>query len=460
MTNKKLINILKKSQEEFSKNNFLKSISHCRKAIKQFPSITSTYKLLATNYIQLKRFKEAEVTVQQALALNTDIDDELMHLLGCIYNSMEMYEKSLNVLETLFNRTGNTKLLLDIGLNLAALGNFNDARDVYFKLLELDPDNVSAKFNLSTILLYFHDFETAWTLFHSRLQRSELIDKVHWYGNQWQGEPLTNKRVLIWPEQGIGDNFLYCSCFNEAIADAAHCYILCDSRSKALYQHNFPDATIISDIELKSMNGSPFKVDVQILSGSLTYLYRSTIDSFVKQQDLKIPDELVKEKAVQLSNRKLKVGLSWFHGKENNGNEYSMYLDNLLPLLKIDSIEWVNLQFGHWEKEVISIQKKHGIELSSFNDSSAAGDFSSYGALIKNLDLVIAPSNAAFMYAARLGVKSWIFTPIPDYHFGEGEANSLWFNDVKQFCRKNEDNWDNVVASLMQEVQLLLETIR
>lgn len=455
MSDKKLNNLLKKAKEAFSNKYFLKSITLCRKAIKQFPNNVVAYKLLATSLIQLKRFQEAENVVKQALRL--DNNDSLIQLLGCIYTSLGMYEVSLNLLEALFNRTGKPQILLDIGLNLESLGNFQDARDVYLKLLELDPENTSAQFNLSIILLYFQEFKMAWTLFHSRLQKPEILQKIHWYGEQWQGESLIDKRVLIWPEQGVGDNFLYTSCFENIIDDASHCYILCDARFKTLFQTNFPSASIITDVELNVMEKSPFKIDVQILAGSLTYLYRSSVKDFDRQKNLQIPDHVIKEKSKRLSSKKLRVGISWFHGKVNDGNSFSMMLEELVPLLKLDDIEWVNLQFGSWEREVIALKEKHNINLSSWEDASAAGDFEHYGALIKSLDLVIAPSNAAFMYAARLGVKSWTFNPIPDYLLGEDENNSLWFSDVKQFSRLHDDSWINVVTALTAEVRSLLK---
>jgi tetratricopeptide (TPR) repeat protein len=451
-------NLLKKAQAEFANNNFLKSISLCRKVIKKHPESLNAHKVLATCLVKLERFKEAEITVKKAMSLDKDKDDSLTHLLGCIYTSLEMYDKSLNLLEALFNKTGDPKVLLNIGLNLQSLGHFQDAKDVFLKFLEFDPENIMAQLNLSIILLYFKEFEVAWTLHHSRLQTPEILDKVHWYGQQWQGESLINKRVLIWPEQGVGDHFLYTSCFDEAISDALHCYVVCDERFKSLYQANYPDATIITDVELYALNVSPFNIDVQILAGSLTYLYRASLNDFSRQKDLQIPEKSIKEKGLRLSSKKLRVGISWFHGRENDGNSFSMNLEELLPVLQIENIEWVNLQFGNWQKEVLALNKKHNIALSFWPDSSAAGDFEQYGALIKNLDLVISPSNAAFMYAARLGVKSWTFNPISDYHFGEDTDKSPWFNDVKQFCSSNDDNWENVVNSIKAEVHALLES--
>lgn len=457
MTELKALKILKKASSESAKENFIKSISLCKKVINLSPDSTHAYKLLATNLMQLRRFSEAESAIKKTIILLDDEDEITMHhLLGCLYNESGQRLKSLNLLESLFNRTGDIDVLLDIGLCLANMGQYEDARNVYLKLLELDPSNKSAQFNCWHILIYFKDFQKGWLFFHSRLQRPEIKKNIRWYGPQWSGEPLVGKTVLIWPEQGIGDNLFYSSCFSEAVADARHCYILCDTRLKALYEYNFPNATILSKFDLDDLLNTSFEIDIQILAGSLSYLYRSSMEQFKRQKCLKLPIEQIKSIADRLSVDKIKVGISWFHGKVNDHDEYSMFLEELVPLLQIEGVEWVNLQFGDWAKEASAIEAKHGIVLRHWQDCTAEGDFIDYGELINNLDLVIAPSNAAFMYSARLGVKTWLFTPTPAYEIDEDDINSLWYEDIKQFCKGENDDWNSVVHKLCRELNGIL----
>jgi len=460
MNDKKSIKILAKASKETSANNYLKAIALCKKSIGVSSKNHLAYQLLATNLTQLKRFKEAEVVLKKAITLSPDSESEkLIHLLGCNYTERGRYLQSLDTLETLFNRTGNIKILIDIGLCFHQMGDFRAARDVYFKLIELDPDNINAKFHLFAILVFFKEFKMAWTFFHSRLQLPEIKDKINWYYPAWMGQRLAGKRVLISSEQGIGDNLFYTSCFSEAVAEAEHCYILCDARLVSLYQYNFPNATVLSEVEKEKLRGIVKFADFQILAGSLSYLYRSSINDFSQQKKLLIPNELITNKNSRLSNKKLRIGLSWFHGRVNENCEYSMLLEELLPLFKIANVEWVNLQFGDWEKEACTLKNRHGVELKHWSDCCPTGDFIEYGSLICNLDLVIAPSNASFMYAARLGIKTWIFVPRPDYAIDEDGASSLWYDNVQQFCQYEEESWDNIIEKMRREIILLVEKI-
>ena len=457
--NSKQLLKLKQASAEAKKGNYQKSITHCKKILKKNPEIANAYKLLATNLIALRRFDEVEIALKKVIPIVDEADTySLLHLLGCNYISQLNYKKALNVLEDLFNETGDSKILLDIALAHFKLGDYEAARDVYFALIEREPDNHQAKFNLYPILLHFQDYKGAWACFHSRLYRQEIIDQVHWFAPQWNGESLVGKNVLIYPEQGIGDNLAYTGCFSEAIEDALHTHIVCDNRLKGLYKTNFPSATILSYDDVNSQQSINAELDVQILAGSLTYLYRDSAAAYQKQKILHIDPAVVKNTSALLDNKKLRIGLSWFHGRVNDGNAYSMYLEELLPLLKIEGIEWVNLQFGEWNKEVQNIKDKHGIPITHIDSCSASGDFNQYGSLIANLDLVISSSNAALMLASRLGVKTWMFLPGKQKGIKlNSNQDSLAIKNARVFYKDLAPTWDDVINKFCDEINALPE---
>jgi len=448
---------LQKASKEATRGNVTKSISLCKKAISQSSENSNAYKLLATNLIKQQRFDEVETVLKKVISIVSEEDSyALLHLLGCNYINQQNYSDALSTLESLFNRNGDSKVLLDIALTYFNLGNYEAARDIYLKLIELEPNNHQAKFNLYPILLYLKDYQNAWICFHSRLERQEIKDQVHWFAPPWSGESLVDKNILIYPEQGIGDNLAYAGCFAEAIADAKQTHIVCDNRLKGLYQHNFPTATIHSYDDVNSAQAVDAELDLQILAGSLPYFYRLTEQAFLNEPPLSVCKALQQEKASRLSGKRLKVGLSWFHGRVNDGNANSMYLEALLPLLKNEDIEWVNLQFGEWQPEASALQSKHGINITHLDDCCASGDFHNYGALIASLDLVISASNAALMLASRLGVKSWMFLPAPTTFLERNDFNDAkTMKQARRFYRDNGEDWRAVIAEMHDAIKLL-----
>lgn len=443
-----------KAQQANTEQKYLDAIKHCRKAIKMDQQNIPAHQLLSIALTKLCRYHEATPIIKSAILLNKNGNNTtLLHLLGCNYIYTEQYSMSLNILEKEFHQTGNLNILLDIGLNLAEQGAYHDARNIYLKLLKQQPDNHQAQFNLYSIMLYFHNFTHAWFLFHSRLQRQDLQQEVQWLSKQWEGESLHNKNILVWSEQGVGDNLLYSSCLAEAIQDAQQVLVVCDERCIRLFQDNFPQATFLSIRQINQQRALPFPLDLQILAGSLTYLYRQQHADFSRQQSLRISASVLSQNMQQWENNKLKVGISWFHGRINNGNRYSMPLAQLLPLFALPNIEWVNLQFGEYHKELAALEQRHNLHIHNFKSNQAKDDFANYGALISQLDIVIAPSNATFMFAARLGIESWLFTPKPDVLLGPDPTQSPWFENVKQFCKPLGEDWKKVIDKMVLQLQ-------
>ena len=459
MKQKKSLLKLKKASVAVGKEDYITSIRLCKELIKKVPKNISALKLLATSFIALKRYDEAEVTLKRVIILVSQTESySLLHLLGCNYISQQDNNNALDILETLFNKTGDSKILLDIALAHFNLGNYDTARDVYLKLIELEPNNHQAKFNLYPILLHLKDYKNAWVCFHSRLERQEIKDQVHWFAPQWSGESISGKNILIYPEQGIGDNLAYTGCFSEAIADASKTSIVCDNRLKGLYKHNFPKATVFSYEDVNREQTVKGDFDCQILAGSLPYFYRLDEESFLNEPKLHVLEELQQEKMTQLSDKKLKIGLSWFHGRVNDGNANSMYLEELLPLLKNKNIEWVNLQFGEWQPEVNALERKYGIKISHFEDCAASGDFDHYAALIASLDLVVAASNAALMLASRLGVNAYMFLPGSSQEKNiSNNQEVLYGKNTRVFYKERATNWDTLVLQLCNEIEPLLK---
>ena len=119
-------------------------------------------------------------------------------------------------------------------------------------------------------------------------------------------------------------------------------------------------------------------------------------------------------------------------------------------------MEWVNLQFGDWEKEVEVINEEHGIQITHLENCSASGDFNQYGSLIANLDLVISAGNAALMLATSLGIKSFLFLPGFDEKIDRNYIKGLpTINNTYNFYKGSDKNWSEVVDQICNEIRVL-----
>ena len=84
----------------------------------------------------------------------------------------------------------------------------------------------------------------------------------------WDGSSLADKTILVYGEQGIGDEIMFASCLPELIEQADRCLVACEPRLVPLFRRSFPTATVVSIDDIRSGKNVPHldDLDVQILS--------------------------------------------------------------------------------------------------------------------------------------------------------------------------------------------------
>jgi hypothetical protein len=84
---------------------------------------------------------------------------------------------------------------------------FAEAEGAWRRTLALAPDYPEAAFILGAVLLAQGRFAEAWPLYDERPARRGMLRRGLKFP-EWRGEPLAGKRLLIWREQGFGDQIM------------------------------------------------------------------------------------------------------------------------------------------------------------------------------------------------------------------------------------------------------------
>jgi tetratricopeptide (TPR) repeat protein len=100
----------------------------------------------------------------------------------------------------------------NLGLVLQDLGQLESAESSYRRALEIKPDMVEIHLNLCLLLLSQGRYIEAWPEYEARYDpsysgRQSVPPDLPF--TRWQGEPLVGKSIVIWPEQGFGDEIQY-----------------------------------------------------------------------------------------------------------------------------------------------------------------------------------------------------------------------------------------------------------
>ena len=212
---------------------------------------------------------------------------------------------------------------IEIGLMLAELAkaqeDFDTAEKILRNLVRLHPEVPECKWNLSLILLRRGNLKEGWDFYEVRWEWSKFPSSPRKFdAPRWDGkESLESKNILVWGEQGVGDQLRFFTLLSNMITANPNAKITleCDAKINSLVKAWYPEL-IVQPFGMNDTTGleeySHF--DYQYPCGSLPRLYFQSLDSISvsKFRRLKISRDARENILSYLpKNRKLVVGISW-----------------------------------------------------------------------------------------------------------------------------------------------------
>jgi tetratricopeptide (TPR) repeat protein len=317
--------------------------------------------------------------------------------------------------------------------------------------LRLNPTLANTDNFDSISLLSQGNLEKGWLAFEWRNTVGSLgpfTDKV------WNGESLSGQTVLVWGEQGIGDQIMFSTCLQDIIENAEHVIIGIDERLVKLFQRSFPKAAVhgvarytasgkIHVQDFKWLESHP-PVDFFILQGSLARIFRPSIKSFpsISNRLIGAPERLEYwgRKLAKLGPGK-KIGISWrSHIVERQSKSYPE-LPLWQPLFEIKDAHFICMQAGVTAEEVQMIKENFGVNIISFSEIDLTEDLDDMAALCGSLDSVVTTMVALQWLAAAIGTPAW--TIARGQRKSEwcmlGHEYYPWFPDLKVCLERSDD---------------------
>lgn len=268
---------------------------------------------------------------------------------------------------------------------------------------------------------------------------------------RWRGEPFTG-RLLVRAEQGIGDELLYSSLFNELRQRHPDVIIDCDARLLPLFTRSFPDLEFIAR---SAPEDDPRRRGYvrQCLMGDLPVLFRRTASDFPASPGWLQPDpvqrEALRARYAASHPGQLRVGLSWRSSHPGNGTAKSLTLLQLLPLLQLPNVQFFSLQYGDTAQELADLSARTGIVIARDPAIDPTRDLDGLAAQMAAMDLVISTSNSTVHLAGALGLPVWILLHrdrgLP-WYWGYDGATTPWYPATQLLRCARRGAWEPVIA--------------
>jgi len=400
---------------------------------------------------QLERYEEAKHLLNQLLTLQPEHLGAHLQLAEILRESGDIRHAVDYAQRAVALAPGEPNALNSLGNMLRDAGQMDQAIACFTEALAIQPTLATAKLGLAFVHLIQENFTEGWPLYEARKTAFESTKRLIYFP-EWEGEVLRDKVVLIYGEQGIGDDLMFASCYADIIEQAGRVVVDCEPRLRELYTRSFPQALVVTSPRwgVPTWMSKIPKIDSQIAAGSLPRHFRSTRaqfphhDGYLKADPLRI--EAWREKLDRIGPG-LKIGIAWKGGLgKTRAAVRSIALSNWQPLFSLSNCRFISLQQGKASAEIEAIAAK-GYEISYWEEAIA--DINETAALISALDLVISVCSTVVHLTGALGKPVWILSPpVPEWRYTLTATHMAWYPNSKIFRAKTENQWQDTINSV------------
>lgn len=355
------------------------------------------------------------------------------------------YTRALNQV-----KAGDDETKCTIFTNLAALhlqlGNFDKARVYSDKALKIDPEHLKSRHNKGLCLLAAGEWEEGWKMYEASMGSPQRIAWNYAGEPNWKGEP--GKTVVIYGEQGIGDELCAASMFPDAIKRAGKVIIDCDARLAGLFQRSFPEAKVYGTRNQKVLNWADEDqaVDFSIASMQAGAIFRPSKESFPGTPYLKAdPDRVLMWKALWATKKKPVIGIAWTGGIKETASMYRRWNhEQMAEIMRSVDAHWVCLQYKDAADELAEFKQVYpDIDIAQYKGATLSQDYDDTAGLVASLHAVVAMQSTAVHIAGALGVPCAAGIPkTSQWRYGSEGDSMPWYSCVKLFRQPKLGQWE------------------
>jgi tetratricopeptide (TPR) repeat protein len=340
----------------------------------------------------------------------------------------------------------------NLAYTLSLAGDAAGARAAFETIFGIYPNLAEAHMDYGLFLLSLGDYANGWREYEHRW-RFDGFSEQDWGGGlpRWDGTALQGRHLLLWAEQGIGDQILYGTMLPDALRRAAGRVTLAvEPRLVSLFAR-----TLASGDVAVVERGTSVAADLQCPFGSLGQWLRPTPGDCGNGRYLRAdPDRtatLRKRYAALGRPGDRLVGLSWRSANWVVGKYKSLSLEALLPVLRRPGFVWVSLQYGEVSAEIAAFAARHGIAIHQDTEIDAMRDLDGLAAQIAALDAVVSTSNSTVHIAGALGRPCDVLLSAGRgrmwYWPARGET-SPWYETIRLVRQARAGDWSDALLQL------------
>lgn len=308
------------------------------------------------------------------------------------------------------------------------------------------PHCAEAHFDLSLALLQRGEFTEGWQEYEWRwggptpTSPPTGVDAPF-----WNGQALEGSVILLYTEQGIGDNIQFIRFAGALQRRGGTVWVRAPATLGRLFQTCDGVARVIVEGERL-----PGPVDYQLpLMSVPRVLGNSWTSELGTCAYLSAPGELGPAVPDLRRPRLRSIGIVWSGNPHFVHNaERSCNAADFMPLCRIPGLHIVSLQHGERARDLAALRNLEIVDLSD-----RMGDFSDTADIIQQLDLVISVDTSIPHLAAALGKPVWLLLHSrPDWRWMRHFDRCMWYPTMRLFRQSAPGEWSGVFKRIQMQL--------
>jgi tetratricopeptide (TPR) repeat protein len=429
-------------------------------------------------------------------------DEEATTSLACVLRDQNLYDDAIALLRDVINISPERPVLWNtLGTVLSDSGDTASAIIYYDEALRLDPGFHKARQNRAYCLtalgqpekaieemdialegltdpheisitrltkaftqLLIGDLAGGFEGYEARFEASaDGAVQFTEFGKRWTPEDdLSGKTLLIYAEQGLGDEVMFANVVNDAldaIGADGRLFIAVERRLVTLFQRSFPRAVVVAHKSVRRFDtlfrtvdlGDPHpRIDLWTPLASLFRRFRTTLASFPRDRAFLVPDpERVAHwrRLLEESGPGPYVGVLW-KSMNMGGARQRHYSPFTLwsPVLEKPGVRFVNLQYADAEEDLAAARAR-GLDIWTPPGIDLKMDLDDLAALCSALDAVMGPSTATTNLAGAVGARVFL-SASPGWWTGFGSDQAPCYPSARVFHARQFGEWEPVMQQM------------
>jgi tetratricopeptide (TPR) repeat protein len=424
-----------------------------RRAIALMPDNAMAHANLGMALLNLGRHEEALTACNRGIAMqppdaaiNACLGGTMLEL-GALQQAAALCRRAISFDPTLPNAHFN------LSHALKAMGQLEEAGLSARQAIALRPESAEYHFHLAHTLLLQGNMEAGWEEYDWRWKLPDFawMSRIHgeFLGPSWKGEDISDKTILIYTEQGLGDIIQFARYLPLVVCKARRVIVAVHPPVRRLLE-SIEGITVVSilDTPLPDSNvycpllslPRAFATSLASIPATVPYLHPD-------------PGEQVRWER-RINCDALRVGIVWAGNPVTQRDRFrSPHLDSVTPLFSVPGVNFIALQVGQGREDCdANPLPPHVLDLGA-----EVTDLAETAAIMSGLDLMISSCTGPLHLAGALGVPSWAMIPFaPHFPWLLERIDTVWYPSMRLYRQEQYGrDWAGVVRRISNDLTAL-----